>query len=284
MVRKMNEEELFSIGTNVYRIINMDSRYYLKLFNDTFDLVIGSPPYADNRDYDAIPPDQYVDWFKEFGDDIFYALRHHGVFVLNIGNKVVKKEKHTYPYEVLLYLIKEVGFHFVEHMIWNKKKMLVNIHSKRPADVYEHLFILTKGLNYKWYPDRVRREYSPKSLKRFNYTLIKRYNRQNKQDLSRRKEWNANPKGAYPKNILDITSEIRKISDIHTSVYPVDLVTWFIKAFTDEGDIILDPWFGTGTTMVSAIRNKRSCIGIEVNREIYLDSIRRVKEEINKND
>ena len=85
--------------------------------NSSIDLVLTSPPYADQRDYGdvdgTIPPDEYVDWFIPKAREIYRILKEDGSFILNISDKVVGNYQHLYVFELLLKLCRNVGFHLV---------------------------------------------------------------------------------------------------------------------------------------------------------------------------
>ena len=85
----------------------------------------------------------------------------------------------------------------------------------------------------------------------------------------------------YPSNVLHLATECRNVN--HSAAFPVTLPTWFIKLFTKEGDIVLDPFIGSGTTAVAAIDLKRNFMGIENNIEYYKVAIKRIKDEKNIN-
>ena len=80
-----------------------------------------------------------------------------------------------------------------------------------------------------------------------------------------------------PSTIVTIGSETRKISDKHVAVYPERLVTYFIQGATDEGDIVLDPFSGTGTTAVVASAMNRRYIGFDISKEYVDFSKERIK-------
>ncbi len=89
---------------------------------DFVDLIVTSPPYADARahTYGGIRPDEYVPWFVERAVEMHRVLKPTGSFVLNIKEKAVSGERHTYVLELILALKREVGFRWVEEYIWHK--------------------------------------------------------------------------------------------------------------------------------------------------------------------
>ena len=72
---------------------------------------------------------------------------------------------------------------------------------------------------------------------------------------------------AYPTNVLNLATECG--SKGHPAAFPKAIPDWFIRLFTDEGDIVLDPFAGSGTTLVAAVDLNRNAIGIDTEREYY---------------
>ena len=95
----------------------------LKDFSDEFfDLIITSPPYADSRQktYGGIRPDNYVEWFLPRTEQFLRVLKSTGTFILNIKERVVDGERHTYVIELILNMRKQ-GWLWTEEFIWHKK-------------------------------------------------------------------------------------------------------------------------------------------------------------------
>ncbi len=85
---------------------------------------------------------------------------------------------------------------------------------------------------------------------------------------------------AYPTNVLVMATETSNKQ--HSAVFPKELPSWFIKLFTKKGDIVLDPFLGSGTTSIAAIALDRNPIGIEVQRDYYKLAVENINQEINK--
>lgn len=87
-----------------------DCQDVLRQFDDEqFDLIITSPPYADSRDktYGGIKPEEYVTWFLPRAEQFFRVLKPTGTFILNIKEKAMNGERHTYVLELILALRKQ---------------------------------------------------------------------------------------------------------------------------------------------------------------------------------
>jgi len=244
----------------------------LSLEDSTVDLVITSPPYADMKKYvdgsKGIPVKQYVLWLMDHVREIERVLKPTGSFILNINDKVSNKFRDPYVYELIYKITDSTTLKLYERLFWNKGKGLS--HPKRFGDKIEYLFWFAKTDNFTFNIDEMRVPYSESSLKRFKKPIKKRYNRTEGDDKVEYKDWGPNPKGALPSTLINIGSESKRISDNHIAVYPEALVDYLIKGATNEGDLVLDPFMGSGTTGVSAKKLKRGWIGFD-NIEEYVN-------------
>ncbi len=231
---------------------------------ESIDLVLTSPPYADLRDYIKIPPDEYVDWFLPKADLIHKVLKPNGVFVLNIRNSIVKKARHPYVYELVYKLCQK--FDLIEDMIWDKVKVLPNSKGRRPMDLWEFALVFGKGTEVTWNVDPVRTPYGERTQQRYKTDVKIRWNSIREDRGNRKIE--LHPLGAYPKNIIRIPSESNRTG--HPAPYPVEFAEWFIRAYSNPGDLIYDPFGGGGTTIVAAQKNGRNWVMTEIHQQ-YVD-------------
>lgn len=242
-----------------------------KLGDHTVDLVITSPPYADMKKYtdgsNGIPADEYTDWIFPRIQEIDRVLKSTGSFILNINDKVSNKFRHPYVYNTIHRILNETNLKLYERLFWNKGKGLS--HPKRFGDKIEYVFWFAKTDKFTINIDEMRVPYSPSSLKRFKKPIKKRFNRTEGDDKVGYKDWGPHPKGALPSTLINIGSESKRISDNHIAVYPEALTDYFIKGSTNEGDLVLDPFMGSGTSGVSAKKYKRKWIGFD-NIEEYV--------------
>ena len=252
--------------------------------SNSVDLVITSPPYADLKTYVGNPgihPDNYVEWFLPICNEICRVIKPTGSFILNINDKVEGGFRHPYVFDLISTLHKETGLKMFERLFWNKLKSLPN--KSRFGDRIEYLFWFAKSKEFYFNIDELRTEYSEKSIKRMKKPLKKRYARTEGDDNLDYKEWAPNPKGALPTTLVNISSESKRIADNHIAVYPLELVTYFIKGSTQPGDVVLDPFIGSGTTAVAAKELGRNYIGFELQQD-YIDvAYKRLGEYVENN-
>lgn len=257
-----------------------DSLELLKsMESNSVDLIITSPPYANLKTYidnDGIHPDNYVEWFLPICNEICRVMKPTGSFILNINDKVEDKFRHPYVFDLISELHKRTELKMFERLFWNKLKSLPN--RSRFGDRVEYIFWFVKSKDFYINFDEMRTPYSEKSIKRMAKPLKKRFAR-TENDADEYKDWAPNPKGALPTTLVNISSESKRIADNHVAVYPVELVKYFIKGATKEGDIVLDPFMGTGTTGVAAKSLGRNWIGFDLQEEYIKIAKKRIEDE-----
>ena len=254
------------------RLILGDCRKELeKLKDNSIDLIFTSPPYADSRSstYGGVSPDKYVNWFLPISGELLRVLKPTGTFVLNIKEKVVNAERHTYVIELILEMRKQ-GWLWTEEFIWHKKNSYPGKWPNRFRDSWERLIQFNKTRKFHMYQDEVMvpmGDWAGRRLKNLSDTDKVRDNSRVGSGFSKRiANWVGREK-AYPTNVLHMATETRNKS--HSAVFPTDLPEWFVKLFTKKGDCVLDPFMGSGTTVSVAHAMQRNAIGIEILPEYF---------------
>lgn len=222
---------------------------------ESVDLVFTSPPYADLREPVKIPPDQYTKWFLPFALEVHRILKPTGSFVLNINDRIQGWQRHTYVLELVVE-INRLGLGLVDRLIWSKTNPVPTGARRRPIDSMEYLWWFAKGPEYVFNVDEVRRPYEPSSLARYEASA---YQPKRQGYVTRTKMIAPNPKGAMPFTV--ITGPVAAKHYGHEAVMPDFLAEWFVKAMSPMGGIVVDPFAGSGTTGVSAIRHNRYFVG-----------------------
>lgn len=248
-----------------------------QLDDKSIDLIITSPPYSNIKSYadgyKGIKQEDYCDWFIPRIQEFERVLRDKGSFILNINDKVSDGFRDTFVFELIYRISKETGFKLFERLFWNKMKCLP--HPKRFGDRVEYIFWFAKEKGFTFNMDPMRVDYDPVSIKRMNNKLQKRFAR-TENDAKVYKDWSPNPLGALPSTLVSISSESTKKSENHVAVYPEKLVEYFLLGSTNEGDVVLDPFNGVGTTAVVAKRNKRNFIGFDIIQDYIDQSLDRI--------
>jgi site-specific DNA-methyltransferase (adenine-specific) len=254
------------------RLILGDCTKELKaLGTNSVDLIFTSPPYADSRShtYGGVSPDKYVDWFLPISKELLRVLKPGGTFVLNIKEKAVNGERHTYVIDLILEMRKQ-GWLWTEEFIWHKKNSYPGKWPNRFRDSWERLLQFNKTRKFNMYQEEVMvpmGDWANRRLKNLSETdKVRDSSRVGSGFAKNISNWIGREK-AYPTNVLHMATETKNKN--HSAVFPEDLPEWFIKLFTKSGDWVLDPFMGSGTTIRVAQRMKRNAIGIEILPEYF---------------
>lgn len=240
------------------------------------DLVVTSPPYADQRKaaYGGVHADRYVEWFLPIADGLQRVLKPGGSFVLNIKERVVDGERHTYVMELILEMRKR-GWRFTEEYIWHKRNCYPGKWPNRFRDAWERCIHFTKEKKFAMYQDAVRvpmGDWTRTRLKSLNETDKVRDESKVGSGFGKKVENWVGRELAYPANVLHLATECNNRS--HAAAFPDALPEWFIKLFTKEGDTVLDPFSGSGTTMRVARSLGRHGWGIELHDDYCALTVR----------
>jgi len=242
-----------------------------KIEKESIDLVVTSPPYADSRTntYGGIKPDEYNEWFLPVTQELLRILKPTGTFILNIKEKVVNGERHTYVIELILNMRKQ-GWLWTEEFIWHKKNCYPGKWPNRFRDAWERLLQFNKNKFFKMYQEEVMIPIGDWAEKRlFNLSNTDKIRDTSKVGSGFGKNvsnWVGKNK-VYPTNVLHLATECGNKN--HSATFPYALPEWFIKLFTRPGDVVLDPFMGSGTAIFAALNMGRKAIGIDINPEYY---------------
>ena len=257
------------ISTN---ILLGDCKKVLETFEDnSIDLLFTSPPYADRRKktYGGIKPDRYVEWFLPISIELLRVLKSTGTFILNIKEKAENGERHAYVLELILALRKQ-GWLWTEEFIWHKKNCYPGKWPNRFRDAWERLLQFNKTKKFKMYQEEVMvpvGDWVKVRLKNLSDTDKIRDNSKSGSGFGKNiSNWLKRDK-AYPTNVLHLATECNNKN--HSATFPEALPEWFIKLFTKEHDTVLDPFMGSGTTIIVAKRMRRNSIGIDISPEYH---------------
>jgi site-specific DNA-methyltransferase (adenine-specific)/site-specific DNA-methyltransferase (cytosine-N4-specific) len=239
--------------------------------SNSVDLIFTSPPYADQRKstYGGISPDRYVEWFLPISEQLLRILKPTGTFVLNIKEKVVQGERSTYVLELIIEMRKQ-GWLWTEEFIWHKKNCYPGKWSNRFRDAWERLLQFNKNRDFNMYQETVMvpmGDWAQNRLRNLSETDKRRDNSKVGSGFGKNISNWLERKEAYPTNVLHLATECNNKK--HSAAFPEGLPEWFIKLFTKEGDVVLDPFMGSGTTCIVAQKMGRSSIGIEILPEYY---------------
>ena len=263
------------------KILLGDCGEVLKSFPDnSVDLIFTSPPYADQRKktYGGIRPDDYVNWFLPKAEQFLRVLKPTGTFILNIKERVVNGERHTYVIELILEMRKQ-GWIWTEEYMWHKKNSYPGKWPNRFRDNWERLIQFNKSKNFNMYQEAVMvpvGEWAKERLSKLSQTDRTRDESKVGSGFGKNVSNWVGRDLVYPTNVIHLATEC--FNRNHSAAFPIELPKWFIKLYTLPGDLVLDPFLGSGTTALAAIQLARSYVGIDLNPEYVNISRSRVTE------
>ncbi len=249
-----------------------DCKKELKQVSDnSIDLIVTSPPYADQRknSYGGIKTDEYVSWFLPISTQLFRVLKPSGTFILNIKEKAFNGERSTYVLELILAMRKQ-GWLWTEEFIWHKKNCYPGKWPNRFRDAWERLLQFNKQRHFNMYQEEVMvptGDWAKLRLKNLSETDKVRDDSKVGSGFGKNISNWVGRELAYPTNVLYMATACNNKN--HSATFPEELPKWFIKLFTKEGDTVLDPFMGSGTTVITANHMGRNSIGIDVMPSYY---------------
>jgi len=235
------------------------------LADASVDLIVTSPPYADQRatTYGGVHPDAYVAWFLPRAEQFLRVLRPSGSFVLNIKEKAVDGERHTYVLELILALRRQ-GWLWTEEYVWHKRNCYPGKWPNRFRDAWERCLHFTRERRFKMNQEAVMvpmGDWAQTRLRSLGTNDVVRHDSQVGNAFAKNiANWRGRDR-AYPTNVLHLATECG--NKRHSAAFPSALPKWFIELFTDPGDTVLDPFAGSGTTLAAALALGRHAIGID---------------------
>lgn len=245
-----------------YQYLHGDCAQILGSFPDEhFKLIITSPPYNIGKEYeDRQDIKDYLEDQKSIIKTLKARLHKNGSICWQVGNYIYKGE--VYPLDIYYYeIFKDLGFKLRNRIIWHFRHGLHT--SSRFSGRYETILWFTKTDDYTFNLDNVR--------------VPSRYPGKRHFKGPNKGKFSGHPDGKNPSDVWDIVlndweQEIWDIPNVksnhvekteHPCQYPIELVERCILALSDEGDWILDPFAGVGSTLLAALKNNRRAVGIE---------------------
>lgn len=232
---------------------------------DSIDLTVTSPPYDNLRTYNGYSFD-----FEGLAQELYRVTKPGGVVVWVVGDKTDKGSETGTSFRQVLFF-KEVGFNLNDTMIYQKDTTFgtAGKGSLRYAQEFEYMFILTKGKPKAFNPIMV-----PCKHAGGTFEGSTRKNRQSDGKAFDEKRELVNPKVSDSKrkgNIwlygVGIRTTKDKIAFQHPAIFPDKLAEDHITSWSNPGDIVLDPFGGSGTTAKMALKNGRQFIHIDISEE-----------------
>jgi DNA modification methylase len=240
----------------------------LRLPDKSIKLIYGSPPYPNaERDYGVWKSSEYIDKMTPFLNAAVLKLRDDGFIVINVKANREKStskasSKRSLVVEKLAILMEEEwGLSCVDIEIWVKENPVPTGLRVACQDAYEQNLWFSKSPKWTINLDAIRRPYESHSIKTYEeYEYKPRSN--GLTYVRKNKRIKPHPIGALPRNVISggVSAKIGE----HQATQPIYLPDKYIKATTEEGDLVVDPWMGSGTTGFAALSLKRKFIGFDI--------------------
>lgn len=232
---------------------------------ESVQLCVTSPPYDNLRNYGGHP------WhFERTATELFRVLCEGGVLCWNVGDATISGGETLTSFRQALYFVDQVGFRMHDTMIYEKSNFGQPSHN-RYHQVFEHVFVLSKGRPRVFNPIKDKRNayagtgtFGRNTLRESNGQMGERARNIISEFGMRGNVWRGNTRGQE-----DVCQSLD-----HPAMMPKWLARDLILSWSDNGDTVLDPFAGSGTTGKAAIENARNAILIEVNED-YIPVIER---------
>lgn len=220
--------------------------------DETIDCVITSPPYDDLRNYNSVFD------IKKIIDELYRILKKGGIIVWNVNDKIKNGSKSLTSFKQAI-IFQEVGFNVNDVMIWEKTNPMPQVKQPRYNQVFEYMFIFSKGKPKTFNPIMIDCKSADKQYKSTCKNITKGKERTYKEFVINKQK--------VDNNVWKFAVAQNKTK--HPAVFPIELPIRHIKSWTNENDIVFDPFMGSGTTGVAAKELNRKFIGIELDEEYF---------------
>lgn len=239
-----------------------------------------SPPYAAQREYDKesgfkpIKPDAYADWFEAVQANVRSNLAPDGSWFVNIRAHAEDGERHLYVHDLVIAHKRAWGWMFVDDLVWIRSGV-PGSWPNRFKNGWEPVFHFAANKAIKFRPEAVGHRSDA------TFTTIVQTKGSTGSGFTAAQKGAVIAEGngiALPRNVIDVTTE-GDIGVDHPAIFPVGLPRWFINAYSDAGDVIYDPFGGSGTTLLAAAQSQRSGYAMELSPKYCSVAIERLVRE-----
>lgn len=255
-----------------------DSADMLKrIDSDSVDLVVTSPPYDRLRFYGGVGGSWNFDKFKAIANELARVLKKGGVLVWNVKDQCTRGGYSCSSYRQVLYFADVLGLNLHDTMVWQKSNPMPRKRGKRYQDTYEFMYVFSNGTPKTFNPIMRECKNGGKSYKATFKSNLYDGRIEHKEGIINAEIAESNVwviPTASTKETNYALKDGRKIH--HTAVFPKELAARHIKTWTNEGDVVLDCFLGSGTSGVAAVELGRNFIGVEMNEDYFQMAFERI--------
>ena len=265
----------------VNQIYNEDCLVTLsKVPDNTIDLTVTSPPYDDLRTYNNHISGKKTEFngysfdFENIARELYRTTKEGGVVVWVVGDGTEKGSETGTSFRQVLYF-KEIGFNIHDTMIYMKNNFS-NPSSNRYHQIFEYMFVLSKGKPKTFNSIKDRKNvyggqvgsWGKNTSRQVDGTMVERKKKIIEEYGQRYNVWTFKTS----KN-----GQEDEIAYQHPAIFPIQLVKDHIISWSNSGDLIFDPFMGSGTTAKAAVQTERSYLGSELSEEYYGICLKRLE-------
>lgn len=269
------------------KVYNIDCLSGLRgMDGNCVDLTVTSPPYDSLRTYGNLGEWSF-DTFKPIADELYRVTKPGGMVVWIVGDATVNGGESGSSFRQALYF-QSIGFKIHDTMIYekNSSSFPAKAGSKRYSQIFEYMFVFVKG--------KIRSDITLIADKRNKWAGWTNWGKHTQYDaegnLTKVSSCKPVPEFSLRNNIWKYSVSFNDKVVKHPAVFPEQLAEDCIRSWSVEGDLVLDPFMGSGTTAKMAMLNNRRYIGFELNTDYYngilmrldkfRDSAKRVEERV----
>lgn len=246
------------------RIYNMDCLEGMRMLpRESIDLTVTSPPYDNLRTYNGFTWD-----FEAVAKELYRVTKQGGVVVWIVADATIKGSETGTSFRQALFF-KECGFNLHDTMIWRKPNAMPQVDKTRYTQCFEYMFVFSKGKPKTFNPIKTPCKHAGRFLKTTN----------NNPESIKSSHGGVVSKERTAFNVFDYM--VAGTNYGHPAIFPEKIASDHITTWSNDGDIILDPFMGSGTTAIACIQTKRNYIGFEISKEYCDIAEERIRSAIN---
>lgn len=281
----MFDKEILEKTNNNVKIYHGDSFKLLKKIPDnSVNMIISSPPYCMGKEYESLTDDEksFIDKHKIILPEVVRILKKGGSLCWQIGYHV--KNSEIIPLDILVYnIIMEFNSNFSKNEKMKLRNRIIwtfghGLHSKkRLSGRHEIILWFTKGDEYTFNLDDIR--------------VPQKYPGKTHHKGEKKGKISGNPNGKNPSDVWrELVEDVWDIPNVkfnhpektaHPCQFPSAIPIRLVKALTNVGDIVMDPFMGSGTSAIASIITDRNFIGGELNSNYFEITKQRILDAIN---
>ena len=266
------DQKYFGFSMEIDKIYQGDCFEVLKTFEDnSIDLTVTSPPYDNLRTYGGVIDGWSFEKFQGIARELYRITKEGGVVVWVVADATIKGSETGTSFKQALYFM-ECSFNLHDTMIWQKASYVPLTHNRYEQE-FEYMFVLSKGKPKTFNPIKVECKYAGTTT--WGDASFHKTNDSGLIKVGKKVVNDTKIKG----NVFRYdTAKASKRGEYggHPAPFPEALANDHILSWSNEGDIVLDPFMGSGTTGFVANKLGRHYVGIELNPEYVEMAERRI--------